>query len=456
MMLAPMNPTEIIARTARDVHPPLHYLVLHYWMKLFGTSEAAARSLSVILVLATIVIIYLLVKRLFDTKAANLAAIFMAIGPFLVRYSQEARMYALAAFLLAAATLALVLVQESKRTRFWALYVVLMAAGFYTHYYTVFIVVAHWLYMLFASHKKSASGLYNPKWWIANVGIVLIFAPWIPFAYAQFTRVQAAFWIPPVGPNTLPATLAQFLTFTSLDSWPLALRLGGALAFLAIVGLAILNYKQKLSVLLLSFYLFTGPVLVFVLSLRRPIYVDRYFVFAAVAFYALVAVILAMPWLNRRRYLQSVLVAAFIGIFSYGISNVYHQANHQMRQIATIVNAQLMPGDEIISGELYTFFDFSHYNRSGQQLRLLAPDGVSGYGESSLIYDRAEQIVVRSLSELRPTSGVVWVIGKTGDKDYFTDIPPYWRPVGPRYEAGYSAAQKYQLLAPRQQTAAGF
>src|SRR5579862_8728984 len=78
MMLAPQSPAQIISRTAHDVHPPLYYITLHYWMKLFGSSEIGARSLSAVLMLAVIPIGYLLVKELFGRPAARLAAVFLA------------------------------------------------------------------------------------------------------------------------------------------------------------------------------------------------------------------------------------------------------------------------------------------------------------------------------------------------------------------------------------------
>src|SRR3712207_6799470 len=66
MMLAPMSPVEIVARTMRDTHPPLYYLTLHYWIEIFGTSEEAARAMSMVFLVAAIPVTYLLVKELWN------------------------------------------------------------------------------------------------------------------------------------------------------------------------------------------------------------------------------------------------------------------------------------------------------------------------------------------------------------------------------------------------------
>src|SRR5205085_11489261 len=69
MMLVPQPVADIITRTGRDVHPPLYYLALHYWTLVFGSSETAARGMSAILSLGTVVVGYLLVRRLVSESA---------------------------------------------------------------------------------------------------------------------------------------------------------------------------------------------------------------------------------------------------------------------------------------------------------------------------------------------------------------------------------------------------
>lgn len=443
MMLAPMGPIEIIHRTARDVHPPLYYEALHYWMVLFGNSEASARGLSAVCMLAVIPLAYLLVKNLWNERAARFSALFVATGPFLIRYSQEARMYGMVAFLLTAGTYFLVKAVQKNRFSWWSAYVLAITAALYTHYYTVFVIVAHWIYMIAATSKTRKTGLWNWRWWVANISIVALFAPWVPSAYAQFTRVQGSFWIPPVNARTLPNTLIQFLVdgsggpITHLETYLIGLT------FLIALVLTFVFAKRhklpRLSLVLLSAYLFTGPLLVFLISFKRPVYIDRYFVFAAVAFYCLLGVMVAMLK-TRYAILVTVLILA---VFATGVQAVHVQATHNMKDIGAYVDSHIQPGDEIVSGELYTFFDYSYYNHTGQQVRLWSKNPVNGYGETSLIYDRSDEIVVNSLADLRPASGRVWVVGKTGTKDYFVKVPANWKPIGPKITTNDSAVQEY-------------
>lgn len=91
---------EVSMNLVEDRLPPLYYLLLHYWRSLFGDGEVAVRLLSVLLGTLLVPLVYRLSVELFDgQRIAVLAAALTTFNPFLVWYSQEARMYALAALL---------------------------------------------------------------------------------------------------------------------------------------------------------------------------------------------------------------------------------------------------------------------------------------------------------------------------------------------------------------------
>jgi len=100
---------EMIAWIARiDQHPPLYYLLLHFWIGLVGDGPAAVRLLSALLSTLTIPAMYLLGRRLLGPAAGVLAALILALSPFHVRFAQETRMYALLMLNASLALLALV------------------------------------------------------------------------------------------------------------------------------------------------------------------------------------------------------------------------------------------------------------------------------------------------------------------------------------------------------------
>lgn len=450
MGLATQSLSQIISRTARDVHPPLYYLLLHFWLGLFGTSELAARSFSVLAILLIIVISWLLIKRLFGAGSARLAVLLLAIAPFLIRYGQEARMYTWVALFIVLATYLLVVALDRSSRKHLYLYGVVMALALYTHYYSVLFVPLHWLYVwcrgrgLTKARPAKTFSWLSRDWLGTNALIAIMFLPWLPKAYAQFSRVQGGFWISPVDERTLPSTLSSWLNFTDWQASQLSVRLA-AVAIVVVSALAWWQNKEarrNLSFLILGAIF--APLAIFGFSLLgRPIYVERYFVFASVFFYLLLAALFYLRPLNLAKVIRPVLLIGLCFVLLNGISQVHRQANHRMRELGQIVNEQFSAGDELVAGELYVYFDFSYYNKTSTPLKLYSPAGITGYGETSLLYDKPE-LVIEDWAELKPNSGTVWLIGKTGDKDYYRQLPANWR-LQARFNAKDSEARKYHL-----------
>jgi len=98
-----------------DHHPPLYYLLLHYWIALKGDAASDVRLLSVIFGAGTIPLIYLIGKRMSGVLMGLVAAAFLAFSPFNIRYAQETRMYTLLTFNAAVAIYALVRLLTDER-----------------------------------------------------------------------------------------------------------------------------------------------------------------------------------------------------------------------------------------------------------------------------------------------------------------------------------------------------
>jgi mannosyltransferase len=152
--LASRSLIQIARDASHDIHPPLYYWLLRLWTMVFGTSEAALRSLSALLGVLLVLVIADLGRRLQNKAVGLVAAFIAAISPFQVYYSQEARMYMLLALEAAMAVLFFwwFISQEAQesapdmsdgirpaRRLRWVslpavLLVVIWIAGLYTHY----------------------------------------------------------------------------------------------------------------------------------------------------------------------------------------------------------------------------------------------------------------------------------------------------------------------------------
>lgn len=80
-------------------HTPFYFYFLHFWIKIFGNSELWMRMSSVIFGIATIPLVYIVGKKLYDKNVGLIAAILTTVSPLLIYYSIEIRMYSMVTFL---------------------------------------------------------------------------------------------------------------------------------------------------------------------------------------------------------------------------------------------------------------------------------------------------------------------------------------------------------------------
>ena len=195
----------IIQSAAADIHPPAYYLALKAWRAGLGETEFALRSLSALAGVVLVALVYRLGKLFFNRPAALVAAALAAVNPFLIYYSQEARMYALAATLGAASfalfALALRPSPAKQAGLIRATYVAISAWGLYTHYAFGFIIiaqnavmVAYFLAALWTARRPGHRLDLRPfaVWLGLQAFTLLLYLPWLPVAYRQLTGWPAA------------------------------------------------------------------------------------------------------------------------------------------------------------------------------------------------------------------------------------------------------------------------
>lgn len=140
--------------TARDIHPPLYYGLLHGWFALLASTRAeAARLLSVLCGVAAVPLLAWLARLMRpDRPAVALwAASLLALSPLHLFYSQEVRMYGLAVVLALLATIAFWrwLQALAAGHSAWlpaAAYVAAASLALWTLYYSGFLIAAHLLW----------------------------------------------------------------------------------------------------------------------------------------------------------------------------------------------------------------------------------------------------------------------------------------------------------------------
>ncbi len=165
----------------RDGAPPLFYVLLHFWVGWFGTSDVAVRSLSGVFGVATIPLAWLAGRRLGGRTAAWAALLLVASSPFAVRYDTETRMYSLIALLTVLGFLAVD--RALTRPRAGNLIAIGVVTGLllYSHYWSLYLVGTVMLWLAWEA------GRGRPAWrrgarasFVAAAVGWLTFLPWVP------------------------------------------------------------------------------------------------------------------------------------------------------------------------------------------------------------------------------------------------------------------------------------
>jgi uncharacterized membrane protein len=171
--------------------PPLYFLGVQYWAKLFGDSPAATRSFSVWMSLLAFPGLYWLCRELFaPPSVAWIAVGLLAVSPLHVLYAQEARPYSLwpALILLSCASLLRAMRLQTKLS--WIIYAVTNILGIYTHLFSLLVVFGHGIYLVgtqgFTLNKKVVSYL------IASAVSLLAFLPWLGILLMNKTAAGGA------------------------------------------------------------------------------------------------------------------------------------------------------------------------------------------------------------------------------------------------------------------------
>jgi len=193
----------VVTRTDPDMG--LYYVLLHFWVAVFGPGEIAIRSMSVVLAGLAVPVMALLGERLLDRRVGLLAALLLAVSPLFVRYEQTARSYGLLVLLvLLSMYFFLGALERPSRANLIA-YVIASALAVYAHYFTALVLLVQLLTLL----ALRARGAPARPWVLAAVALLVLCAPEVVFAARAGSGGIS--WIPVPTLDTLvhfPSSLA--------------------------------------------------------------------------------------------------------------------------------------------------------------------------------------------------------------------------------------------------------
>lgn len=324
-----------------DFHPPLYFAMLWIWGHLFGFSELSVRFPSVIFGVLTVFFTYLIGKELFSKKVGFLAAIFLSLAPLHIYYSQEARMYALAAF---ATTLSFYFLVRlfNKKPAFLG-YSLSVAVVLYSDYLTYFVVPTQLIYTLF--YYRSELRRYLFSLFLSFVSIY----PWLAVFPVQFSiGVKTSFilagWREIVGSadfkNLLLLPIKILIGRISFENKTLYALLLVVASIPYLVIFTRLRTTLTKEITLLLFWLIAPPIFAFLVSFYIPIFSYFRFIFILPALNLLISKLVnEFSPKTSRILITAILTVMITSSLTYLLNPKFHRED--WRGAVTFVSGQI-------------------------------------------------------------------------------------------------------------------
>jgi hypothetical protein len=211
----------------------------------------------------------------------------------------------------------------------WVAFIVFSAATMLSHNTAILFPLAANIFvlglMLFQRIKKSGYPytLQAPSflnWVKAQIGIFLLWSPWLFTFIKQVSRVYQEFWIPKPSWEIVSQTLTSFLNeFTLMKSNQVILLW---ILYAALLCLGMVHFSKKISRFLFLAALFAIPFLgELILSIRRPIFLDRTLIWTMIPLFLVLAAGIA----QLRFHLLIIVVLGILGTINLFATGDYYR-----------------------------------------------------------------------------------------------------------------------------------
>lgn len=404
-------------------HPPLYFLIAHYWY-LLGKSEFMLRFPSVVTGVASIPLLYALVNRLYHRKTALIAASIMALSPIHIWYSQEARMYSLQLFLCIAAMLFFVKYRQEHKIRYVGLYALFIVFGVFTHMYTGLLMASLGIFAMVSSIKnRKEFAIWAGAHAVALMGVFPVLMKvmrsvgnGVQVAYqrpAGFQDIVYSIYTFSVGysmgpsPSELHYIPGKQAVMSNLPMIVIPLLIFG---ILAVSGLFRLRKQGRWQFWFTLSVLFIPVLLAVALAVFPGIPLNaRYILVSIIPFWIILAA--GIQQCLNVRYLR-LLPAAAVIIVGLALYNHYYNDRYvkqDMRSAVDVINKNGMPGDVVLISSVELGGPFIYYFRHPEIPYHGYPDG-KGFVN--------EKVLPNDINKLTSDKKRVWLIlGRTWSSD---------------------------------------
>jgi uncharacterized membrane protein len=415
--LAKHSLVQIIVGTAADQHPPLYYLLLHFWLQL-GSSVYYARFFSLIIGVFNVFQALQFGRKLAGVGPALSVGVLLAVSPLHIWYSQEVRMYILLATLITASTSLLWDCLHGKNR--WWLYGLTSVLAIYTQYFAFFVLLAHAFLVpiwIWKRREMKVALLWCGTMFI----VVLAFLPWLPTALYQ-SRFHSLYWLGSPGFAAIRDTFLRLIIGDGILILPVWMRWSSLvlLFLLAFGGVIIFNNRVKIDFQSLGFLSAWSLIpfsVISLISLEYPIFQIKQFL---IIVFPLLFVIVLICFIFPRPIRYSALILIFLALSANLIYQQVTLTKDDWRGVSAYIQSKSLQGDKLYTNPAASNLAISLYGDLPMPVDGVPEhyDIVKGGWEGKVITPESVDSILAS-----STAGYkrIWLIEFT---------PSFWDPAG--------------------------
>lgn len=322
-----------------DGSAPLYYLILHFWIKGFGSSESATHSLSVLLGLATIPLGMWAGWSLGGRRSGFYAAVLFTVSSFLTEYANETQAWELLAVIALVATVSFLHAFVFGRRPYLILLVASLALMLYTSVWAIFFWfgMAVALIPVYRAAEDRSRVIRDAA--ISFGTALVLFLPWLPNLIYQIGHTTSPWGYADLMGATFPSDLL------GSDRVVVALGIAAAVVVLPMLGRDTRRTPDATVIWALILLPLAAVLLARVSSLVAATWVTRYFA-------PLVAPLLLFAALTSARAGVMGLIAIVLSVaFVANLASYSPTYKSDMRDVAGELAPYMRPGDLVLVGE---------------------------------------------------------------------------------------------------------
>ncbi len=285
----------------QEPHPVASYDLQHYWLAWAGHSEFALRFPAAWFGLLAVALLYALGRQLLRPGTALFATLLLALSPYAIWHSQDARMYSMSLALTTASTWLMVLWLQRQRRWLAVGYLITSLLALHTHYFAVFVLVAQNLFVLGRTARYPRLRVTLINWVILQITVAFFYGPWL----LRVLPILGTYGGNGDSPTFLAMIRRSFSVFVVGENIPAAQSVWWAwlavmLLLLGTVALWRQGDRGRRTLTLLALLLFIPLLATWWGARTRPIFNERYLVAALPGFYLLIGAALeTVAWPRR-------------------------------------------------------------------------------------------------------------------------------------------------------------